>query len=139
MAATIADDTYFAFGSNGTPTTEVDRSTSFNNLSMPREMAEVDVTAFGNSGNTTFIAGAKGGTISGDGFWDATINTHITGIFDGQDVVEWEYGPLGNTGGNPKFSGSAFVTSYEVTNPVNEANAFTITFRITTAVTTGTF
>ncbi len=139
MAASVANSAYLAFGSNGSTTTEVDRSTYFSNISFPMNVAEVDITAFGNSGNSQYLPGLKDATMSADGFFDATINTHIMGIRNGGDVVEWEYGPEGNGSGKVKFSGSFFVTSYEPSSPVGGANSFSVSFRLTTGVTVGTF
>lgn len=139
MAAAVANSSYLAFGSNGSTDTEVDRSTYFENFNFPREMEEVETTTFGNSGNRTFIAGLKGATISGDGNWDATIDGHLAPIFDGQDEVEFEYGPAGNGSGAVKYSGSMFLTSYEISPAVGEKIPFSASFRISTAVTRGTF
>lgn len=136
MAATVAQDTYFAFGSNGSTATEVDRSEYFDEISMPREMDEVDTTAFGNSGNRSFLPGLKEATFTASGNWDTTIDAHLEGIFDNQDTVEFEYCPIANTSGNVKYTGSFFLTSYEAGSAsVGEKSRFSITARITTAVT----
>jgi hypothetical protein len=139
MAASVAQSTSFSFGSNGSVSTEVNRSTYFDNISMPRELEEVETTTFGNDGNRTFLPGLKGATFSGSGNWDATLDAHLAGIFNAGDVVEFEYGPTGNTNGMVKYTGSFFLTSYDINPSVGEKIPFSIAGRIAGAVTRGVF
>ena len=135
----VAKNTHFGLGTTGAPTTETDISTYIDNISFPRETEEVETTAFKNSGNRTFLPGLKGATISVSGNWEPTIDTHLEGILDGQDSVNFEFGPKGSTSGYPLYSGTCFVTNYTVDANVGEKNTFSLELRVDSAVTLGTF
>lgn len=137
MAATVAINTYFAFGSNGSTTTEVDRSSYFKGINFPRETEAVETTTFGDA-NRDFLPGLKGKTFSHEGNWDSTIDTHLDGIEDNSDVVNFEYAPDGNSSGNIQYAGTMFVTSYETSTSVGEVKTFSVTFQITGTVTRST-
>lgn len=133
--ASVAKLTYIAFGSNGSVSTKVDRSTNFDTIQMPREMEEVETTTFGNNGNRTYLPGLKGATFTASGNWDTTIDGHLHGIVDGQDVVDFSYCPVANSTGNVIYTGSFFITSYDINPSVGEKIQFSFTGRITSGVT----
>lgn len=139
MAASVAKSVQFKFGTHGTPGTPTDRSTYFDDVKFPRESAEVETTAFGNSGNRTFLPGLKGATFTGSGFYDGTIGAHIDAIYDGLDIVNFEYGPVDGENGSPKYTGTMFVTNFEIGAAVGEKIPFSVTFRVTSTVTLGTY
>jgi len=139
MAASIARDVKFKIGTTGTPGTPTDRSTYFNSVNFPRSAEEVDVTAFGNNGNKTFLPGLKDATFTATGWYDATIGAHLDAIYDNQDVVNFEHGPIDGESGSPKYTGTMFVTNWEISDDVGEGIPFTATFRITDAVTLGSY
>jgi hypothetical protein len=139
MAASVSQDVQFKFGTFAVPGTPTDRSTYFSSVTFPRAADEVDVTAYGNDGNRSFLPGLKGAEFNSEGFYDATIGAHIDAIYDGQTVVDFEYGPLGDANGMPKYEGTMFCKAFEPGRAVGEANGFTATWRITGAVTLGTY
>lgn len=139
MAASVAQLVQFKFGTSGSPSSNTDRSTYFDSITFPRESEEVETTAFGNAGNRTFLPGLKGATIQASGNYDGTIGAHIDAIFDGQTVVTFEYGPINGSNGSPKYTGSMFVSNFEIGAAVGEKIPFSMTCRITTAVTLGTY
>lgn len=139
MAASVSQDVQFKFGTSGSPSSPTDRSTYFTSVNFPRSADEVDVTAYGNNGNRVFLPGLKGAEFSAEGLYDGTIGAHIDAIFDGQTTVNFEYGPITDSTGSPKYTGTAFVKTWEIGAPVGEANKFSVTFRINSAVTLGTY
>lgn len=139
MAASVVQDVQFKFGTNGAPSTPTDRSTYFDNVTFPRESEEVESTSFGNSGDRTFLAGLKGATFSASGFYDATIGAHVDAVYDARDEIAFEYGPIDGESGSPKYTGNCIITGWEIGGGVGEKNPLSITFRITGAVTLGTY
>jgi len=139
MAASVAQLTQFKFGTHAAVSTNTDRSTYFSDVKFPRQAGDVDVTTFGNSGNKTFLPGLKDATFTASGNYDGTIGGHIDAIYDGQDVVTFEYGPVSSVTGQPKYTGSMFCTHFEVGAKVGEHIPFSVTFRITGTVTLATY
>lgn len=139
MAASVSQDVQFKFGTFAVPGTPTDRSTYFDDVSFPRSADEVDTTAYGNNGNRTFLPGLKGAEFNSSGNYDGTIGAHIDAIFDGQTVVNFEYGPISDTTGLPKYTGTMFCKEFTIGAPVGEKNRFSATWRITSTVTLGTY
>jgi hypothetical protein len=135
MSASVAQLTHFGFGTHASPSSNTDRSTYFHDLKFPRQAAEVDVTTFGNNGNKSFLPGLKEATFPASGNYDSTIGAHLDAIFDGQDTVTFEYGPISTATGMPKYTGSMICTKFEIGAAVGEKIPFTCEFRITGAVT----
>ncbi len=139
MAASVAQLTHFGFGTHAAVSTNTDRSTYFSDVKFPRQAGDVDVTTFGNNGNKSFIPGLKEATFTANGNYDGTIGAHLDAIYDGQDTVTFEYGPVSTVTGQPKYTGSMIVTAFEIGAKVGDKIPFTVTFRITGAVTLATY
>lgn len=139
MAAHVSQDVQFKFGTFASAGTPTDRSTYFTSVNFPRAADEVDVTAYGNAGNKVFLPGLKGAEFTAEGNYDGTIGSHIDLIFDGQTTVNFEYGPISDTTGDPKYTGTMFVRDFNIGDPVGGANKFRVTFRVNSAVTLSTY
>lgn len=139
MAASVAALVQFKFGTYASPSSNTDRSTYFDDIKFPREADEVETTAFGNSGNKTFLPGLKGATFSASGNYDGTIGSHIDSVFDNRTTVTFEYGPVDGVSGSPKYTGSMIITNFEIGAKVGEKIPFSLTCRITGGVTLGTY
>ena len=96
----------------------------------------VDVTTWGKH-SKAYIPGLEDGTIPLEGVWDATIDGHINTAKG--DARAFEYGPAGNGPGKVKYSGNAIVSSYSLSNGINNEVTFSATLQITGDVTVGTF
>lgn len=114
-----------------------DLSQYITSVSMPREIDEAETTTLTKS-SRTFIPGLIGATISLEGKWDPTVDAHFAGIM--QLVRSFEYYPAGDpvSASKPKYSGSCFVTSYEVSTDVDEPAEWSAELRITDTVTRAT-
>jgi predicted secreted protein len=132
---------YFAL--DGTAASLVNISDVLNEISMPREIETAETTAFG-SGDKSYISGLADATISLSGMFDATTNTLISGditnLKSGSVAsLSFEYGPSGSVSANPKFTGEAIITSYEVSSPVGDVVTFSLELQVTGGVTATTF
>ena len=131
------------FALDGTAASLVNISDTLNEISMPREIETAETTAYGNS-DKTYITGLGDSTVSLSGMFDATLNTMVAGnianLKSGSvSSLTFEYGPAGSASPQPKFTGEALVTSYEVSSPVGDVVTFSLELQVTGAVTGSTF
>lgn len=89
-----------------------------------------DVSAFGDS-DREFIAGLKTHGFSASGHFDATADAIFDGLFDGA-LVAFSYSP---DGGTTTYSGSAFVTDYQVSAGVGDKVSWSLSLQPSGAVT----
>ena len=118
--------------------TLTDISNTLNTVSFPREAETLETTSFGSS-DRTYIVGFKNGTISIDGSFDATVDTHLAAILGQDATVSFEYGPEGSTATYTKYTGECIMTSYETSAGVSDIVSFTASFQISGAVTRATY
>ena len=118
--------------------TLTDISNVLNNVSMPREIETVETTSFGSS-YRTYVVGFQNATISIEGTWDATVDAHLAGILGQDATVSFEYGPEGSTAGYVKYTGEAYVTSYETSGAVGEVVTFSAELQVSGAITRGSY
>lgn len=120
--------------SGGTPR---DISNVLNSVSFPREVEATETTAFGDNART-YIVGLSNSTVSIEGMFDSTVDGYLAGIVGGA-AGTLEYGPMGSTASDIKYTGEAILTSYEVSAGVGDAVTFSAEFQVTGAVTRGTY
>lgn len=118
--------------------TLTDISNTLNTVSFPREAEVLETTSFGSS-DRTYIVGFKNGTISIEGSFDATVDTHLAAILGQDATVSFEYGPEGSTSTYTKYTGEAIMTSYETSAGVGDIVSFSAAFQISGAVTRGAY
>ena len=134
-------DAHFAL--DGIAGTLVVISDTLNEITMPREIETAETTAFGND-DKTYITGLADATVSLSGMFDATVDAQINGDIANLKsgsvaTLSFEYGPAGSAGGNPKFTGEALITSYEIGSPVGDVVTYSLELQVTGGVTAGTF
>lgn len=100
--------------------------------------AMIDTTTLGDA-SLEYTPGLRNGdTITLNGNYDATPNTHFTALLGQSTSSTFEYSPAGTTASLPKVSGECFITSYALNSAVADVVKFTVTLQITGAVTWGT-
>jgi len=114
-----------------------DISTAVSSVSFPREVDATETTSFG-SNQRTYIVGLANSTVSVEGYFDSTFDGYLAGIV-GAVAGTIEYGPMGSTVSNIKYTAEAILTSYELSSGVGDAVTFSAEFQITGAVTRGTY
>lgn len=132
---------YFAL--DGTAASLVDISDTLNEITMPREVETAETTAFGDA-DKTYITGLADATVSLSGMLDASVDTTIAGnianLKSGSvSSLSFEYGPSGSVSGQPKLSGEALITSYELSSPVGDVVTYSLELQVTGAITATTF
>lgn len=112
-----------------------DISNVLTDVAVSRTADVAEVSAFSNS-SKAYVAGLKDATITISGSFDATVDGYLKGILGAEG--SFEFYPIGTTGGNPKASGEAIMTSYDRTPDVGGAVTFTAAFQVSGDVTEGT-
>ena len=112
-----------------------DISDVLTDVSISRTADVAEVSAFSNS-SKAFVAGLKDATLTISGSFDATVDGYLSGILGTEG--SFEFYPIGTTGGNPKASGEAIMTSYDRTPDIGGAVTFSAAFQVSGDVTEGT-
>lgn len=129
-------NTVFKLDNSGGSLTDI--SNVLNNVGFPRETEILETTSFG-SGYRTYVVGFQNATISIEGSWDATVDAHLSGVLGQDATLSFEYGPEGSTAGSIKYTGEAYLTSYETSGAVGEIVSFSAELQVSGAVTRGTY
>lgn len=127
------DAAVYITDSGGTERNLTDVSTS---VGLPVEVETAEVTTF-NDDDKVYVTGLRDRTISLEGKWDATVDGYLSGLLGGT-ARAWKVFPAGSAAGRPFYSGSAILTSYEVTSEIGDAIGFSAEFQNSGAVTRGT-
>ena len=114
--------------------TITDISNVLNSVSFPRETEILETTSFGSSFRT-YVVGFQNATISIEGTYDATVDAHLAGVLGQDATLSFEYGPEGSTTGNVKYTGEAYLTSYETSGGVGDVVTFSAELQVSGAVT----
>lgn len=126
--------------SGGTPRDISAFLTEISGIPGPRNLNEV--TALGDTG-AKFIPGLQNASISLSGVFDDTATTGPDVILGAlrthTSALDWDYGPEGKTGGDPKYSGTCWVQTYEIQSRVGNRVEWSATLQVEGAVTTGTY
>ncbi len=102
-----------------------------------------EVTALGDDG-AKFIPGLENVTVSLSGVFDDTATTGPDAVLGPlrtfeTNAVDFEYGPEGATTGDIKYSGTCWVTTYEVASSVGSRVQWSASLQVDGKVTRGTF
>ena len=113
-------------------------SDTLNSVTMPRSIETLETTSFGST-SKSYVVGFADATISVEGTFDATVDGYLAGLVGFDTASAFVYGPEGSTVGQTKYTGSAFLSSYEVKGGVGDVVTYSAQFQITGAVTRTTY
>ena len=91
-----------------------------------------DTTNYGDE-DRSWIAGLGTGSLSMGGPWDPTLDGYFGSTFDFETARSIRYRPEGDA--SPSFTFEAFIESYTVGPPVDDAIRWNATLRPTDAIT----
>jgi hypothetical protein len=128
--------TVFKVDNSGGTLTDI--SNTLTDVTFPQTVETAETTSFGSSAKA-YIVGLTDSTVSISGTYDATVDAHLAAILGQAASVSFEYGPEGSTSTYVKYSGEAYLTSYEKSGSVGDAVKFSAEFQVTGAVTRGTW
>lgn len=117
-----------------------DLSAYANEVSLPRSVETGETTTFGASGDSkTYVTGLNDSTLSISCMWDSVLEGYLAPAIGSDSTLSFEYGPAGSTGGLPKYTGEAILTSFQVSSPVGDVVTASIELQVTGAVTRTTW
>lgn len=114
-----------------------DISNVLSSVTLSREADTAEVSALG-SDDKSYIIGLRDATISIEGMADVTTSGYLEGIFGQSTAVDFEYYPAGTAVGEVKYSGTAFLTSFESAAELGGAVSVSGEFQVTGGVTRAT-
>lgn len=141
IAVVHGKDSYFSV-EDSAGTTLRNLTTYITEVTLTFEQDEAQTTTKGQTAET-YLQGHTRATIDVVGRYDSTASTGpdvvLSGLVGDTGTCGFEFGPEGNGSGKVKYSGECFLTGYEVGTPLADIVGFTANFRVTGAVTRGTF
>jgi hypothetical protein len=133
LSAVHGKDTFFEWDS-------VDLSPYLNDFSFPQEADTSETSTFGAT-HKSYVVGLIDATISGSGIWDGTAGAADDTLAAGLATsAAFEYRANSAVAGtnNPKYTGTAILTKYEITGSIGDAAAFSAEWQVSGPVTRGT-
>jgi hypothetical protein len=127
MSAIHGKNTKFSFGGN-------DLSAYLDKSGISQDGDNAEVTTFG-ANSKAYVPGLKDGTIPLEGPFDAAVHAILAPLFNTEGA--FVYQPNGTTVGQPKATGNAILSSYEITSEVGDVEKIKGELQITGDVTWG--
>jgi len=138
MAGIVGTALDFRFGSNGSPTSQIDNSAKVASLDFNFEQDVPDVTPFGTT-SRAYAVGLSSGTISAEIFWDATIAAQLIALIGYTTAVDFTLGPNGTTSTYIKYTGTLFLKSLGQPMQVGDVKKVKCEFMATGTITRTTY
>ena len=121
----------FVHGKDATMSVDAQAITAFTDSTSLNKVKDLfETTVFGND-NKTFIDGLREHDISIGGKWDAALDLIMANADDGASVL-FDFSP---DGGTTSFTGSSFISNYNIDSPVGGGVTWTASFKPTGVVT----
>lgn len=131
-------DTTFKHGTNGAIAVNTDFTSYIREVNPSFEAEQVDSTTFGDT-YRDFEQSFKNATIETTYKHDTTRFGQLAAIYNAGDIVTFEYGPTGIASGNPKITGSMFITKLGAPTKIGELIELAVSWQVSGAVTFSTF
>lgn len=107
-------------------------------VTFPRTLDTVEVSVFCSS-SKEYVAGLRDATISIEGIFSTTPNRYLSGILGTSAAFVYYPGTTAPVNGMyAKYSGTCFLTSYEVPVAIDSAATFTASFQVSGTVSRST-
>jgi hypothetical protein len=113
-------------------------SDTLTDVSFPQSVDTAETSTFGSSAKS-YVVGLTDSTLSVSGNFDATVDAHLAGVLGQAASLSFEYGPEGSTAGYVKYTGEAYLTSYEKSGAIGDVVSYSAEFQVTGAITRGTY
>jgi hypothetical protein len=115
-----------------------DISNTLTDVSFPQTVDTAETSTFGSSAKS-YVVGLTDSSLSVSGNFDATVDAHLAGVLGQAASLSFEYGPEGSTAGYVKYTGEAYLTSYEKSGAIGDVVSYSAEFQVTGAITRGTY
>lgn len=141
MAFKAGKDSWFALDNIAGTLTVLSPYTD--DTSVPRTVAQLEVSAFGTTPKAFITGLTDGDTISIKGPYDPTMFSHLANLKAGQAAGSasstYMYGPGGSVSGQAKMTGECWVASYQFSSAVGGRVEWSASLQVTGAQTDSTF
>src|SRR3954467_12042025 len=138
-------NTIFKVGTAGAPTVLTDISNTLDSVSYPAQADLAETTTFSSSARS-YMPGFPGNSFSISGKFDGTTDAVLAGLQNAATPVAVQFRPSGTLTPGVSYdavggAGAAgvFLTSYNISAPVNDVVSFTAEFTNNLAVTRTTY
>lgn len=113
-----------------------DVTTYLTSTGLPQDRDQAEVSTLGTV-DKQWIPGLTGRTIPLEGNFDPTVDGYLATLLGDSTGRAFEYYPAGEPVGatKPKYSGTYFLASYEISTPVDAPATFSGELQVTGAVT----
>jgi hypothetical protein len=128
--------TVFKVDNSGGSLTDI--SNTLTDVSFPQSVDTAETSTFGSSAKS-YVVGLTDSTLSISGNFDATVDAHLAAVLGQAASLSFEYGPEGSTAGYVKYTGEAYLTSYEKSGAIGDVVSYSAEFQVTGAITRGTY
>ena len=128
--------TVFKVDNSGGTLTNI--SDTLTDVSFPQTVDTAETSTFGSSAKS-YVVGLTDSSLSIAGNFDATVDAHLAGVLGQAASLSFEYGPEGSTAGYVKYTGEAYLTSYEKSGAIGDVVSYSAEFQVTGAITRGTY
>jgi len=128
--------TVFKVDNSGGTLTDI--SNTLTDVGFPQTVDTAETSTFGSSAKS-YVVGLTDSSLSIAGNFDATVDAHLAGVLGQAASLSFEYGPEGSTAGYVKYTGEAYLTSYEKSGAIGDVVTYSAEFQVTGAVTRGTY
>lgn len=125
--------------------TLTDISAFCDKVDAPFSVNLLDTTTFGAAGETEIPGLKAGDKITASGKLDPTIHTHIGTLYNngGQltagGSISIEYGPMGSTSGNPKWTAETYLSKWQESTDAKGLATFSLELTVTAGATSTTY
>lgn len=109
--------------------TLVDLSDYVTDVTFDRSIDTAEVSVMGLD-DKQYIAGMRGATMSINGPWETTVDSHMEGVLGHANTLTFNYSPDGTI----VYSGECHLVSYNSSSPLSAAATWTSQIQITGAV-----
>jgi hypothetical protein len=128
--------TVFKVDNSGGTLTDI--SNTLTDVGFPQTVDTAETSTFGSSAKS-YVVGLTDSSLSISGNFDATVDAHLAGVLGQAASLSFEYGPEGSTAGYVKYTGEAYLTSYEKSGAIGDVVSYSAEFQVTGAITRGTY
>jgi len=141
MAFRHGKDAYLAIEpTSGAGSASLQIDAYLNDISLSRSFDTAETSAFGTAAKT-YVIGMYDATLSTSGMFDETLDDAVTDHLANVDtpfLFEFRANSSAVSATNPKFTGSAYITSYDISPAIGDMVPISLELQITGAVTRAT-
>ena len=132
--ATVATNADFRIGSVATPTTKVDVSNQLTDVKFGESADLPDATTFNSGAAKSYAKGMSDADISLEFNYTPALATQMRALLRSPVAPDFQFGPLGSSAGNPKYSGQILINKVDSPTKVGDILKLSVSGKVNGAV-----